>query len=187
MTRQPLGFVTRSNRIDQVGRLLHLFVHCLRHRLQKPLESYRRRLRANQPHYETTRLVSRFDLWNQNQNAHLDKQRVGQKWQLPERSSTQTFAPSGKEKGKTKTSVPSWPMSLALGYSHGALLTQRCPAGSDCARTPRSWQSPSSPAQTWWRAAAGGRWSDTAHVREGNLSTRPIMFAVFLVLANEIA
>lgn len=41
------------------------------------------------------------------------------------------------------------------------VLTERCASVSDCVPTPRSQQSPWSPARTWWRAAAEGGWSGT--------------------------
>lgn len=102
--QQP-GTVLISETIDQVRFLLPLFVHRSVHRLQKPPKSHCWCLQGKQNKIKTTtsQLFSR--LCQRKPNAYLYKQCVGQKGQLPECSSTQTFAFAGKQsEHKTLTS-----------------------------------------------------------------------------------
>lgn len=91
---------------------------------------------------------------NYEERFYLYKQRVGEKWQLPQCSSTQAFAFSTDAERRTMSRWLSavW-LLLTLhracarrhGHTHthahtlpAALLTERCSSGAGCVQTPRS-------------------------------------------------
>lgn len=84
-----------SDTIDQVGLFLLLFVHCLVQSHQKLSKSHRWCLQAKNTVREKDRKQKAFFVfWMENyeEQFYLHKQRMGQKGQLPQRSSTQAFA-----------------------------------------------------------------------------------------------